>query len=539
VTRHCMAGANAFFCLSLALASPFVSSAQTGGAVQGRVISSLRGEPVAGVIVNLREMQTAEGRTPQTYICQTGADGRFSVAGMMPGIYDPHPSKQGYETRQPGRPVSAHDFSPITVEAGQTVAGLEFRLIPDSVIAGRVLDADGDPVRYAQVEAQQYQYVAGKKQLQQMRQAQTNDRGEYRIFFLAPGRYYLRATSSERSMGGARFINPQTAQPSEGLAAAYYPGVIDAARATELTAPPGGELGAIDIRLVPEKRYSIRGKMPTGGGGVRLTDRGPGNFRRPQYFINFTNGGYEIRDVEPGSYWLIADSVNRGHQEEAQHARQAVDVIDRDVDGVDITFLPGVKLQGTVKVEGAAPLDLQKMQVMLQTSDFSGQQQAKIAADGSFSIQDLSPGTYQIRLAGRDAYVKSIRSGDRELPDRTIDTEHLPGDLTVAISGDFGRLEGTVADEAGKPVYNANVTLIPDQGKPDWQERFRNVFTMTDGNFKFANILPGEYQAFAWFGAELGAPQSAEYRKPYEDRAVRIKVEANGHQSLDLKVIVP
>ena len=65
---------------------------------------------------------------------------------------------------------------------------LELRMIPDSVIAGKVLNADGDPVRYVQVEALQYAYLAGEKELQTKRTAQSNDRGEYRMFYLPPGR---------------------------------------------------------------------------------------------------------------------------------------------------------------------------------------------------------------------------------------------------------------------------------------------------------------------------------------------------------------
>jgi hypothetical protein len=128
--------------------------------------------------------------------------------------------------------------------------------------------------------------------------------------------------------------------------------------------------------------------------------------------------------------------------------------------------------------------------------------------------------------------------GDQELPERKIDTEHLSGDVTMVISADFGQVEGTVTDEAGKPVYNANVTLIPDQGHTDWPERLESGFTLPSGKFNFASVPPGEYKAYAWLGVEPGAPQSAEFRKPFEDRAASVKVEANSRQAVDLKPIV-
>lgn len=130
---------------ALLLAAALAANSQTGGSVHGRVVNSLHGEPIANAVVTLRELRPSGSDQPQVYICQTGADGRFSLAGMSAGVYDPHPSKPGYETRPPNRLPTAHDFPPVTVEPGKPVTGLEFRLIPDSVIAGKVLDAEGDP----------------------------------------------------------------------------------------------------------------------------------------------------------------------------------------------------------------------------------------------------------------------------------------------------------------------------------------------------------------------------------------------------------
>jgi len=530
---------HAAFLLQLLLAT---AAAQPGATVQGRVISSTHGEPVANAMVTLRGLQTPSGALPQTYICQTGADGRFTIAGVAPGVYEPAPSKSGFTGRPGERIAAARAFPPVTVEAGTPVTGLELRLIPASVIAGRVLDADGDPVRRAQVEAQQYAYVSGVKQLRSMHQVQTDDRGEYRMFNLPPGRYYIHAEARSSHRMFQPNLQVRGALPSNTLAAAYYPGVADPARATELQAQPGVELDGIDISLAPERRYSIRGKLPAGEPekarwSVRVVYRS-GNMAAFQPMSLTAHDSFEIQGIAPGSYMVIGDSLNPANPQERLYARQPVDVIDRDVDGVDLTFSPGVKVKGTVKLEGPATVPLGDLTLILQAADRSGQQQAKIAADGTFSSPEMAPGVYQMRIGGRNAYLKSLRLGDRELPERKIDTEHLSGELTVVIGVDFGHVEGTVTDAAGKPVYSANVTLIPDQSRPDWSDRFENAITLPNGKFNFANVQPGEYKAYAWLGAEPGAPQSAEFRKPYEDRAVPVKVEANSRQTLDLKPII-
>jgi protocatechuate 3,4-dioxygenase beta subunit len=528
------------------LAAALAAFAQAVGSVQGRVISSLHGEPVPNALVTLRQLDASGGdtadRDPQrVYICQTGADGRFSLASVPPGVYAPRPSKLGYGS--PSRNIAAvRDFPPITVEAGKPVTGLDLTLTPDSVIAGRVLDADGDPVRYAMVEVQQYLYIAGKRQLQSMHQVQTNDRGEYRIFYLAPGRYYLHAQATQRSSRQNLQPNEQVrgTLPLSTLASAYYPGVADPARATELQTLPGAELDGIDLSLKPEKRYAIRGKLPaadpaTSRRGVRVVERSD-NQQRPQYSM-MMNGhdSYEVRDLTPGSYLVIGDGTNPANPEEREYARQPVDIVDRDVDGVDLVFSPGVRVTGTVKVEGAAPIE--NLMLLLQSTDLSGQQQAKVTADGSFASTAMAPGIYEVRLPGRNAYLKSVRVGDQEAAGRKIDTEHLSGPVTVVVGADFGRVDGTVTDDAGKPVSNANVTLIPDQSLSDWRDRFRNGSTNTAGKFTLNSVQPGEYRVFAWVGAEPGAPQSADFRKPYEERGAPVKVEANGRQSVDLKPI--
>jgi hypothetical protein len=345
--------------------------------------------------------------------------------------------------------------------------------------------------------------------------------------------------------------------PTTTLAAAYYPGVEDPSRATELQAQPGAELDGIDISLAPEQRYSIRGRLPTGDRekarfSVRVVNRSGGMaaFQPMNVGLEYDAGAdqrvaaresYVIQGVAPGSYIVTGDSINPANPQERLFARQPVDIIDRDLDGVDLTFYPGVKVKGAVKVEGSSAVPSGDLTLILQPVDLSGQQQAKVAADGTFSSPAMAPGIYQVRVGGqargggRSTYLKSLRLGNQELPDHKIDTEHFAGDVTVVIGVDFGQVEGTVTDEAGKPVYSANVTLIPDQSRPDWSDRFENAITLPDGKFHFASVQPGEYKAYAWLGAEPGAPQSADFRKPYEDRAVSVKVGANSRLSLDLK----
>ncbi len=530
---------------ALVVGAAFGAAAQQGGAVSGRVTSAGHGEPVTGALVTLRGLDSGPA---QTYIAMTGDDGSFSITNVAPGNYDARPSKKGYEQGAPGRPVTAAEFPPLAVEAGKSAAPIELHLIPDGVIAGRILNEYGDPLRRASVAAQQFGYTGGKRQLRTIRNTQTDDRGQYRLFHLPPGKYWLHVDAGPSRMQ-QRFLTPlgqtQNIEPQTGLAPAYYPSVPDAIHATELLVAPGMELNGIDVRLMPERLYSIRGHISIDGPKERLSVfaqnlspmEGPGS----GISSRMDGDQYELSGAAPGTYAVIGQQFPGAQQKTGgrQYARQIVEVVDRDVEHVDLAFLPGVSIKGVVKTEGSASLKDVVAGINLSPVDpaevmFAAG--ARMAPDGTFTL-DAAPGIYRVRVGGLQVYLKSIFIGKDPAPDHKIDTAHLSGDLTLVVASDFGKVEGTVTDEAGKPVFNAEVTLIPDQRQDDWQEWLRNTLTKADGAFSFSAIHPGEYQAFAWLGAEPGAAQDAEFRKPFENRASVVKVETNGRLSIHLKVI--
>ncbi len=532
----------------LTAAVAFAAFAQQAGVVSGRVTSALHGEAIAGATVMLRGLD--EGAA-QTYICETASDGRFSIANVAPGSYDARPSKTGYEQRLPGRAPTAADFPPVIVEAGKAPAPLELHMIPDGVIAGRVLDDDGDPLRHASVEAQQYMYAGGaggKKQLRTIRNSQTDDHGQYRLFHLAPGRYWLHVVPQPRPFAGRVMGGPQReAVPQSGLAPAFYPGRPDTAHATELQLAPGMEMDGIDIRLTEERLYSIRGRFVMNGPNERVSvyaqSLSPENGRRNGFQTQMFNGDqFEISGVPPGRYAIIAQQFTAAplqqRSNQTQFGRQTVEIVDRDVDHVELSLEPGVNLKGVITAEGQASVkDALNVNLIPDDPDammFGGG--ARTSPDGTFTLQS-PPGVYRVAVNGRQVYLKTVLVGKEALPDRKIDTAHLSGDLTLVIASDYGKLDGTVVDDAGKPAFNANVTLIPDQRRDDWQERFRSTLTRADGKFSIAAVEPGEYKIYAWLDAEPGAAQDPEFRKPFEERAVIVKMDGNGHQTLGLKAI--
>src|SRR5262249_47199050 len=182
-------------------------------------------------------------------------------AGFVDGVYGQR------RPLQPGTPVVLAD--------AQSAANIDVRIMRGGVITGRLGDEDGEPLPRALVSVQRYQYVRGERQLTTAGSDQTDDRGQYRVFGLPPGEYYVSASAAglggligrglQLALGagagrGGRggpnalpaFGVPDQAEQT-GYAPSYYPGVVSAAEAGKVTLAPGQEVAGIDfqIQLVP------------------------------------------------------------------------------------------------------------------------------------------------------------------------------------------------------------------------------------------------------------------------------------------------
>src|SRR5712692_6828588 len=150
--------------------------------------------------------------------------------------------------------------TPLSLAPGQNVRDVVFRLTPNAVISGRVFDEDGEPMERVTVQARLFMYRHGQRQLMPASGAMTDDLGEYRIFGLAPGRYYLSATYRS---GWYNFAQDRSAAKSEeeGYAPTYYPGTTDSAGATPIEASAGVHLRGIDFTLKKTRVVRVRGRV--------------------------------------------------------------------------------------------------------------------------------------------------------------------------------------------------------------------------------------------------------------------------------------
>ena len=128
--------------LSLLIAQPLaVPPGAANARVTGRVVEAETGAPLSGAFVLLvpvvQSFPAAAMGPPQAL---TDTNGEFAVERVWAGRYRIEIQKTGFA------PVTDVPDAPILdIEAGQSVTGLAFAMKKESVIAGRIVDAGGEP----------------------------------------------------------------------------------------------------------------------------------------------------------------------------------------------------------------------------------------------------------------------------------------------------------------------------------------------------------------------------------------------------------
>jgi hypothetical protein len=418
------------------------------GSISGSVVKAANGEALAGAQI----MLTRVGNAPNAVTIETSAtpggrganvappnqqaqqrqdpviipivktddQGKFVVSEIPAGTYRVSATRNGYAQQQFGQRSFGRPGTVINVRAGQQVQDIAFRLTPAATIAGRVIDPNGEPLPGVTVQALRSTYDAtGKRQLQPVGNAKTNDLGEYRLYWMNPGRYFVNANAapqglealtalSSRAAAAQTPSSPEEAQlmaqsqamlgpgknPNEetdpGFVTTYYPNTPDASRAAAVELQPGAEVRGIDFTLTRDRKVHIRGRLVDASTGkapqmgqVSVSSRDSssaidilgalgGALQGNTY--DSTTGEFEIKEVSSGRYWLQVMSqstppqpagargaapTNAGDAPPSVSSLNTtqipVDVYGSDIENLTVTLTAGVNIPGRIQVEGTQP----------------------------------------------------------------------------------------------------------------------------------------------------------------------------------------
>jgi protocatechuate 3,4-dioxygenase beta subunit len=504
----------------------------------GRVVKEPGGEPLKKALVEL--IGESAGESGHNYTATSDADGNVSIPNIVPGRYHLLVERTGYlfvDAKHRRTETEALSF-----EKGQALTDQVFHMLPCAVITGRVVDEDGDPMPDAFVSVL---HRTSNEKLDQMAAERTNDVGQYRISGIMPGRYYVSVTPPPdlASLLSSRKKDPR---PDLAYVPTFYPNAIDHAQASPIELRAGDEV-PIDFALTRTQTARIRGTVVTAGAGahaevaLRSTD---GNLMFNNVEVD-KDGKFEMRDVAPGTYELLAIETR---DEERRMARQTEQVAGANVDGVRLTPVPGATVQGRVRVDGP-PVDLSQFAFTLHPAEqdnwmtiVSTMGSGRVHADGTFEWKDLAPGLYTLealseRSSGADYFLESVSAGGREVRDSGLNISGGTVFLDVVLSPKGANLSGAVVDDKGQPVANAVVLAMPEEKFRKRSERYAKATTDQRGQFSMRGLIPGQYFLLAWESLDGDSYLDPDFRKPYEDQVVAVTAEKAGQSQVSLKVL--
>lgn len=525
-------------------------AAQNDCRIAGTVINSVTGQPMSKAWVMLASDRADMSAPLNSYQFSAAVDssGKFQFAGLAAGTYRLAARRDGFDFDSP----ASDETDKITLVPGAQKSDVVLRLLPLGAISGRITADDGDPVRNVRVDLIAYRWNSNGPTAVGQGSAETNDLGEYRIYDISPGKYYLRAVP--------RIANyTPMGLSGDVLAPEFYPGTLDRASAVQVEIHAGDQVRGGDLVLRRLRGGAIRGRVaaPPGFPATARTIVGAEPISTDGWMdanLRVTTdrqGNFQIRGVPPGLYTLRAQATVDQKDYSAGMPLQAGS---SDIDGVFLRLSPPMDVKGVVRVEGAPNLRFSQIRVYLSSViPRLGGAQATVRDDGTFTLPNVSANAYRVRAYASNTpnpsapattptllYLKSVRCGDAEAVDGGVDfSSGSPCQLSLVLSANGGRVNGTVAVDAGAAPGPLWVTIAPS-GKSREYQRARAVKVEADATFQIADLPPGFYKMFAWQAGTVDvdtATYDPEFTKRYEDQGQSIQVSEGSAQAVTLKVV--
>jgi hypothetical protein len=256
------------------------------------------------------------------------------------------------------------------------------------------------------------------------------------------------------------------------------------------------------------------------------------------------DGRFELARVPRGSYYMAVMSMTASPR---LLVRQAIDVVDDDVDDITIPVGALAQVPGQLVVDEEKKADLGGIRISLIPADAPGVNPPAAVArpDGGFVLEGIGAEPYSISIVGGppDGYVKSIRIGTREVRGGRIELAE-GASIHIVLSMAGGQIEGIAKpqgtyDGGSKEVLpSATVVLAPDPPRPEEGDAYRVTNSDQTGRFFFKGLRPGDYRLYAWEDVEPGAWFDADVLRANEDSSVKVTVMERSAQSVVVPLIL-
>jgi len=501
------------------------------GTIDGKVVNE-SGQPLAGATVFVRAVNsTVNAGFNRSTI--TDLDGNFRVNGLETGLYTVFVNSPAY-TSLPGDPDAPHYY-----RLGDSA---RVELVRGGAITGTVTNGMGEPVIAVRVRAHMIRDAKGQvARSSGLMEQQTDDRGIYRIYGLAPGTYLI-------SAGGSSYV-PSSSNYDTDIPTFAPSSTRDTAAEVSVRS---GEDVSVDIRYRSEPGYSISGSVKllgTSNAALTLTRAGTNipvaatiqlPMMRGFVFNGLADGDYDLVASES----ILSQTTPLSMTVVVSEPRR-IKVKGADVTGIELVTKPLGSISGKILLEptkvtecqGKRPPLMAETLVRFRRPDkeiekneaqalrvFGGSAAPDTA--GAFLLRNLPPGSYQFepRFYARYWYLQSITTNNAGPKPQRVDAaanwtilksgEQL-SNLTITLAEGAASVRGTVpATDSTLPPAMAAYLIPNDKDKLEDVLRYFVTDVAADRTFTFNNIPPGKYLAFTQTTVDPQIGSSAKLRQP-------------------------
>ena len=382
----------------------------------------------------------------------------------------------------------------------------------------------------------------------------TDDRGEYRLGGLPPGKYSVTATGAQDPGAVVRL----DLRPGDEVADIGFTARPPQATAIESSPQP------------PEtrERATIRGRVVTTVGRpivqavVNITGPMP-----PRFFVTDAQGRFAFTGLVPGDYEVQASKGDFlpgpvGRQTAFESSSRLAVTAGARIDDVTLVLSRGLAVTGTIVDRAGEPLQGVSVQA-LHVSTSGGRRRAAPAGAvvggirqtddrGQYRILGLIPGTYLI-TALADAASLGGASASQPVPIYFPGSASIADAVTVTVTAadvegiDFAvgdvptaRVTGRALDSTGAPLTGRITLGVSYRSGSIVPNPPRGTRVEADGSFTFFNVAPGDYVVQAVRtpflpGLQLERPGVADLRESVEFAAQYVSVGAQDSEPVTLR----
>lgn len=489
----------------------------------------------------------------------TGAEaddqGHFLLRGVPAGQYSLAAERDGFLTSV--APLSGGRRMPASFHLGDgdRIGNLTFRLRPWAVMAGHVHYDDGEFGVGVRVELYRTDHIRGRNAYSLAASTITNDRGEFRIYGLAPGAYLIASVYTPPAIPNYREQPMTDSQgrdlPVMGYTTTFYPKTELMSQAVPVRVEYGQELAGLDLSLRLTRKVAISGRVVSAVSGAGLSgavmtlervDQSGQGTMPTNARVNFDRqNNFQISGVSPGSYSLYVRATGESGSVLMGHTLLLVG--NEDVENLEVLAAPLDTWPGQIVTEGPGALPRRAApRITLEPRSMNANVCSTTAAPESGTTPASTPGTTQTpnqTPVSESTQTPASGTTSGAAPSATglgfkcdvqrdeiydVFADNLPGDFylsAVRISGvdvkpfglpgniasrtpfdvvldsRGGRVSGAVVGPDGMVWRGASLMLIPDPPQRRMQD-YRSASADVNGRFLFHGVAPGGYTLVAW-----------------------------------------